>query len=242
MPRGVSSAQSVFDAADAAAIDAALGRRSRKVINYAADNYNEEPEPEPPPKRAKRGGAARGKGAAERGSKAPAPARRRRDASDDDSEASDNSDVDSDGSYCKPRRQVQGRSAAKGKMPRRSGRDGAGGAARYTVSSGEDEQSEPSEDDFESDDGGRQREAVVRKPAESEVERLLAERVAAAEEGEAAQPGAQPRYEYIAKLRGRSYVHCRWVSEEFVLSEHQGAARLKRWHKVRTSSWRALRT
>eukprot|EP00966_Prymnesium_polylepis_P085966 1989570-Prymnesium_polylepis.1 len=221
----------------------ALGLRRRKPVNYAQDNFNDDEEPEPPQKRAAATKPA-GRAAAARSS-GKATSRRRAD-SDDESDASaaesDESQDDdaSDGGWKAPRRQAATKKKPA-KTQRRSTRDRAGSAAKYTVSSDEDDESEDDDDDDDDDDesdgGGRPRgKRAAPAPsapsvAASEVERLLAERLVTDNDDGAV--GAPGQYEYFAKLRGRSYIHCRWVSEEEVLGEHQGAARLKRWHKVR---------
>lgn len=67
-----------------------------------------------------------------------------------------------------------------------------------------------------------------RRPAENLIERILADRPI--KQGD----NAPPKYEYLVKYKGKSYLHCAWVSAEEIEQDAGGKAKLNRyWQKKR---------
>ena len=106
---------------------------------------------------------------------------------------------------------------------------------------------EPSDDDDDLKDSDEETGAIAKRrrahPEEFAVEaivslyeKLLSEREAPDDEDDdggddggadgaggrsRSNPMGQPSMEYLAKPRGKSYLHCQWVSESDVLADHQ---------------------
>ena len=164
--------------------------------------------------------------------RAAKPKRRRRgsdsDESDDDDDDDDDDESD-DGWSDDSGRGAKGRQSKK--VVRRPGRSGAVG--KYTEpGSGDEDWSSGS------DGGGGAVAAPAPEKVQSRIEKLLAQREVGGGgadgdgdgDGDGGMGGA---LEYLVKLRGKSHMHCVWLSEQEVLAEPQGGARITRWQRAR---------
>ena len=163
--------------------------------------------------------------------RAAKPKRRRRGSDSDESDDDDDDDDDEsdDGWSDDSGRGAKGRPSKK--VVRRPGRSGAVG--KYTEpGSGDEDWSSGS------DGGGGAVAAPAPEKVQSRIEKLLAQREVGGGgadgdgdgDGDGGMGGA---LEYLVKLRGKSHMHCVWLSEQEVLAEPQGGARITRWQRAR---------
>ena len=162
--------------------------------------------------------------------RAAKPKRRRRGSDSDESDDDDDDDDESDDGWSDDSgRGAKGRPSKK--VVRRPGRSGAVG--KYTEpGSGDEDWSSGS------DGGGGAVAAPAPEKVQSRIEKLLAQREVGGGgadgdgdgDGDGGMGGA---LEYLVKLRGKSHMHCVWLSEQEVLAEPQGGARITRWQRAR---------
>ena len=163
--------------------------------------------------------------------RAAKPKRRRRGSDSDESDDDDDDDDDEsdDGWSDDSGRGAKGRPSKK--VVRRPGRSGAVGKYSEPGSGDEDWSSG-------SDGGGGAVAAPAPEKVQSRIEKLLAQREVGGGgadgdgdgDGDGGMGGA---LEYLVKLRGKSHMHCVWLSEQEVLAEPQGGARITRWQRAR---------